>query len=138
MKSGLPKKIADEIEKFEAEKLQRGHFRPNSSRKMSASTSNSETGSRRLQIPPGLAVLDLVPGLGSDKPPLVLRTLERLHTIVTSHWPHWQREVLEAKVVPALSELLQSNDETILKTVVCCMSIDLAWKCESWIMDHGL
>lgn len=28
MKSGLPKKIADEIEKFEAEKLQRGRIKP--------------------------------------------------------------------------------------------------------------
>jgi len=106
---------------------------------MSASTSNSETGSRRLQIPRGLAVLDLVPGLGSDKPPLVLLTLNRLHHIVTnSHWPHWQHEVLEAEVVPELSRLLQSNDETIAKPAVCYISIDLAWKCESWIMDHGL
>jgi hypothetical protein len=106
---------------------------------MSASTSNSETGSRRLQIPRGLAVLDLVPGLGSDKPPLVLLTLHRLYDIVTTSLsPHWQREVLEAKVVPELSRLLQSNDETIPKTVVCCMSIDLALKCESWIIDHGL
>jgi hypothetical protein len=106
---------------------------------MSASTSNSETGSRRLQIPRGLAVLDLVPGLRSDKPPLVLLTLNRLYNIVTtSLWPHWQHEVLEAEVVPELSRLLQSNDETIPKTAVRSMSIDLAWKCESWIMDHGL
>jgi hypothetical protein len=86
-----------------------------------------------------LAVLDLVPGLGSDKLPLVLLSLNRLHEIVTnSHWQHWQHEVLEAEVVPELSRLLQSNDETISKTAVCCMSIDLTWKCESWIMDHGL
>jgi hypothetical protein len=181
MKSGLPKKIADEIEKFE--KLQRGRIKPHLAplpqeiickickkvmddpvlidsgytycrrcisgrticpqrnvhfynsvdnlalkgviawwRKMSASSSNSETGSRRLQIPRGLAVLDLVPGLGSDKLPLVLLSLNRLHEIVTnSHWQHWQHEVLEAEVVPELSRLLQSNDETISKTAVMVM-----------------
>ncbi|CAM6018234.1 unnamed protein product [Sphagnum balticum] len=89
---------------------------------MSASASNSETSSRRLQIPHLGSVLDLVPCLGSDKPPLVVMTLNQLYNIVTtSHWQHWQHEVLEANAVPELTRLLQSNNITIAKTAAMVM-----------------
>lgn len=104
---------------------------------MSASASNSETSSRRLQIPHLGSVLDLVPCLGSDKPPLVVMTLNQLYKIVTtSRWQLWQHEVLEANAIPELTRLLQSNNITIAKTAVCSLSVDLAWKCGSWIMDY--
>jgi hypothetical protein len=104
---------------------------------MSASASNSETSSRKLQIPHLGSVLDLVPCLGSDKPALVVMTLNQLYDIVTTpHWQHWQHEVLEANAIPELTRLLQSNNITIAKTAVCSLSIDLAWKCGSWIMDY--
>ncbi|CAM6064513.1 unnamed protein product [Sphagnum tenellum] len=89
---------------------------------MSASASNSETSSRRRQIPRLGSVLDLVPCLRSDKPPLVVMTLNQLYKIVTtSHWQHWQHEVLEANAIPELTRLLQSNNITIAKTVAMVM-----------------
>jgi hypothetical protein len=89
---------------------------------MSASASNSETSSRRLQIPHLGSVLDLVPCLRSDKPPLVIMTLNQLHKIVTtSHWQHWQHEVLQAKAIRELTRLLQSKNITIAKTAAMVM-----------------
>jgi hypothetical protein len=59
-------------------------------------------------------------------------TLNQLYNIVTtSHWQHWQHEVLEANAIPELTQLLQSNNITIAKTAVCSLSIDLTWKCGS-------
>ncbi|KAH9549806.1 hypothetical protein CY35_10G038900 [Sphagnum magellanicum] len=81
-----------------------------------------ETSSRKLQIPHLGSVLDLVPCLGSDKPALVVMTLNQLYDIVTTpHWQHWQHEVLEANAIPELTRLLQSNNITIAKTAAKVM-----------------